>query len=153
MKLSEAQARERLARARVARLATAGDDRRPHLVPVTFAVDGGQICVAIDHKPKTTTNLRRLRNIRENPRVALLADHYEEDWSMLWWVRADGQARVIDPDGTGTTGGTGTGTGTTERQRALDILAAKYDQYRRVRPEGPVIAITAERITGWSGDA
>lgn len=135
MRLTEADARDRLARARVGRLATAGDDRQPHLVPVTFAVDGDQIYIAIDHKPKTTANLRRLRNIRENPQVSLLADHYEEDWAQLWWVRADGRAAVIEDE---------------RRTRPLDILAAKYEQYRRNRPTGPVITIIATRWTAWT---
>ena len=137
MKLTEAEARDRLAGARVARLATAGANRQPHLVPVTFAVDVDRVYIAIDHKPKTTTNLQRLRNIRENPRVALLADHYEDDWDRLWWVRLDGHARIIE-------------TGE-DRQMPLDVLAAKYPQYRQVRPEGPVIAIDARRWTGWAG--
>lgn len=141
MKLSAPEARERLAAARIARLATAGDDRRPHLIPVTFAVAGDRVCIAVDHKPKTTVHLRRLRNIRENPRVSLLADHYDEDWTRLWWVRADGQARVIDPGGAA------------EYDCLVDALVSKYDQYRRVRPGGPVIVITAERVTGWSGAA
>jgi PPOX class probable F420-dependent enzyme len=135
VRLTGADARERLATARVARLATAGDDRQPHLVPVTFAVDGGQVYIAVDHKPKTTTNLRRLRNIRENARVSLLADHYEEDWARLWWVRVDGHANVIEGE---------------RRSRPLDILAARYEQYRRNRPAGPVIVITADRWTGWT---
>jgi PPOX class probable F420-dependent enzyme len=136
MRLARPQASERLVRARIARLATTGGDGQPHLVPVTFAVDGDRAYIAIDHKPKTTTNLRRLANIRENPMVALLADHYDEDWDRLWWVRADGRARVIDegPD----------------LEHPLDILAAKYRQYREVRPAGPVIVIDIERVTGWS---
>lgn len=136
MRLTEADARERLAAARVARLATAGDDRQPHLVPVTFAVDGDRVYIAIDHKPKTTTSLRRLRNIRENPRVSLLADHYEEDWEALWWVRADGAARILEEGG--------------QREHPLDALARKYEQYRQTRPDGPVIVIDAVRWTGWS---
>jgi PPOX class probable F420-dependent enzyme len=105
-------------------------------VPVTFAVEGDQVYIAVDHKPKTTTNLRRLRNIRENPQVTLLADHYEEDWDRLWWVRVDGTARVIEngPGGQG----------------PLDALAAKYDQYRHFRPAGPVIVIQATNWMGWS---
>ncbi|GAA3437308.1 hypothetical protein GCM10018954_069220 [Kutzneria kofuensis] len=79
---------DRFARARVARLATAGADGRPHLVPVTFAVHDDTVVIAVDHKPKTTTNLRRLRNIRENGQVSLLVDHYDEDWRQLWWVRS-----------------------------------------------------------------
>ena len=135
MRLTEADARERLTTARVARLATAGDDRQPRLVPVTFAVDGDRIYIAVDHKPKTTANLRRLRDIRENPRVALLADHYEEDWTRLWWVRADGYASIVDDE---------------RRIRPIDVLAAKYEQYRRNRPAGPVIVIGADRWTGWT---
>jgi PPOX class probable F420-dependent enzyme len=136
VQLAQSEASERLITARIARLATTGGDSQPHLVPVTFAVDRDQACIAIDHKPKTTTNLRRLVNIRENPKVALLADHYDEDWDQLWWVRADGRARVIDkgPD----------------REHPLEILAAKYRQYREIRPSGPVIVIDIERVTGWS---
>ncbi|HEX6454762.1 MAG TPA: TIGR03668 family PPOX class F420-dependent oxidoreductase [Trebonia sp.] len=139
MELTEAEARRRLGAARVARLATTGENRQPHLVPVTFAVEGDQVCIAIDHKPKTTTNLRRLRNIRENPRVALLADHYEEDWNRLWWVRADGHASVLE-DGR-------------PRERSLDILAAKYEQYRQTRPSGPVIVVKIDRWSGWTSEA
>jgi PPOX class probable F420-dependent enzyme len=124
-----------MAAARVARLATTGGDGRPHVVPVTFAVDGDLIYTAVDHKPKTTTNLRRLRNIRENPRVALLADHYSEDWAALWWVRVDGTASVVE-DGI---------------ERQLDVLAERYAQYRQARPDGPVIVIQAESWTGWAG--
>ncbi len=122
--------------ARVARLATAGSDGQPHLVPVTFAVDGDRIYIAVDHKPKTTPNLRRLRNIGENPRVAVLADHYAEDWDELWWVRVDGRAHVVrDDDG---------------MRHPLDVLAERYEQYRESRPAGPVIVIDAERWAGWA---
>jgi PPOX class probable F420-dependent enzyme len=143
--LSAAEARSRLADARVARLATADAGGRPHLVPVTFAVDSDAdvICIAIDHKPKTTTNLKRLRNIAENPAVSLLADHYAEDWDTLWWARADGQASVV----------TGEAAGAEDealRVRCLDQLAGKYPQYRERRPEGPVIVIAVTRWTGWT---
>ncbi len=137
MRLGEEQARARLAAARVATLATAGGDRQPHLVPFTFAVDGDLIYTAVDYKPKTTTDLRRLRNIRENPRVAVLADHYAEDWDELWWVRVDGRARIVEDDDA--------------VRHPLDLLAERYEQYRRTRPAGPVIVIEAERWTGWAG--
>jgi PPOX class probable F420-dependent enzyme len=74
----------------VARLATTGPAARPHLVPVTFALDGDRIYTVVDAKPKATMNLRRLRNIRADPRVAVLADHYEDDWSRLWWAGPTG---------------------------------------------------------------
>src|SRR3984957_17200162 len=101
MRLDAGAARQRFARARVARLATAALDGQPHLVPFPFALDRhpGQedrIYSAVDAKPKTTTDLRRLRNIRANPRVSVLADHYEDDWDGLWWARADGQAAILD---------------------------------------------------------
>ena len=137
MKLSEDEARRRLAGARVARLATVGDDGQPHLVPCTFAVDGDLIYTAVDHKPKKSANLRRLRNIRENPRVAVLADHYAPDWDTLWWVRADGHASITSAQDA--------------MRRPLDLLAARYEQYRENRPSGPVIVIGVQRWTGWSG--
>ena len=137
VKLTEAEARRRLAGARVARLATVGEDGQPHLVPVTFAVDGDRIYTAVDQKPKTTTRLRRLRNIRENPRVAVLADHYAEDWDTLWWVRVDGHAHIVEDSAAA--------------WHPLDLLARKYEQYVRARPAGPVIVIDAGRWTGWAG--
>jgi PPOX class probable F420-dependent enzyme len=137
VRLTEQDARARLTAARVARLATAGRDGQPHLVPVTFAVSGDLIYTAVDHKPKTTVNLRRLRNIRENPRVALLADHYEEDWDELWWVRADGMARVLDDH--------------ESLREPLALLAKRYPQYVERRPAGPVIEIGVVRWAGWSG--
>jgi PPOX class probable F420-dependent enzyme len=131
-------ARERFAGARVARLATADAGGRPHLVPVVFAVAGDTVYSAVDRKPKRTTRLRRLANATANPRVALLADHYDDaDWDALWWVRADGTARVLAPDAP-------------EAARAVDLLAERYPQYRAARPEGPVLAVDVERWSGWS---
>ncbi|MDR2987876.1 MAG: TIGR03668 family PPOX class F420-dependent oxidoreductase, partial [Nocardiopsaceae bacterium] len=95
MRIGADEARQRFGRARVARLATVSADVEPHLVPVTFAIDGDVIYTAVDAKPKSTRQLRRLANVRANPRVCLLADHYDEDWSALWWVRADGTAAII----------------------------------------------------------
>ena len=139
VRLTTEDAQARFAAQRAARLATAGRDGQPHVVPVTFAVDGDRICTAVDHKPKTTPNLRRLRNIAENPRVALLADHYTDDWAGLWWVRVDGRASIV--------------TGETAMGPYLDLLAGRYGQYRQARPAGPVIVIEADRWTGWSGSA
>jgi PPOX class probable F420-dependent enzyme len=130
------EARALLASARVARLATADAEGRPHLVPITFAVDGDDIVTAVDHKPKRTSGLRRLANIEANPRVTVLADHYEDDWSRLWWARADGLARVADP-------------GSAEHERAVSRLAARYPQYQERRPSDAVILISVSRWSGW----
>jgi PPOX class probable F420-dependent enzyme len=134
------EARERLAGARVARLATAGADGRPHVVPCTFAVLGEDTIVsAVDHKPKRTTALRRLANIAANPRVAVLADHYEDDWDALWWARADGEARVVGP-----------GAETGLRAEAVRALTARYAPYRERPPAGALVVVAVERWSGWS---
>lgn len=138
MNLTGAQAQARFAAARVARLATVGRDGQPHIVPVTFAVgDASTIVTAVDHKPKATARLRRLRNITENPRVALLADAYSDDWSQLWWARADGSARLVD-------------VGHPEHDQAVAWLAHRYLQYRGVPPSGPVITVSVTRWSGWA---
>lgn len=100
-------------------------------------MDGDTLYFAVDAKPKTTPHLKRLKNIAANSAVSVLADHYEDDWSKLWWVRADGTARVVTDDA--------------EARRATDLLANKYVQYRRAQPPGPVVAIEIDRVTGWSG--
>ncbi len=128
---------ELLGSARVARLATVAADGRPSLVPVCFAIGGETIYHAVDHKPKATRRLARLEHIAAEPRVALLADEYDDaDWSALWWVRADGRARILG-DGPQT-------------EHALDLLAGRYAQYRERRPAGPVVALDVARISGWS---
>ena len=129
--------RRRILESRVARLATADGSGRPHAVPICFAMDGDRLYFAVDAKPKRTTNLKRLRNIAVNPAVSVLFDHYEEDWGRLWWVRVDGAARVLDG-------------GHAEAERAIDLLVGRYEQYRRARPNGPVVEISVERMTGWS---
>ena len=136
MRLGEAEARKLLGSARVAYLATVTERNRPHLVPVTFDLHRAVIVIAVDQKPKSTTELRRLRNIAGNDRVAVLAEHYDDaDWSALWWVRADGRARVL----------------TDERDRAEPVrrLRAKYPQYRTDPPAGPVIRIEVDNWAGW----
>jgi PPOX class probable F420-dependent enzyme len=136
MRLDEATCRERLAGARHGYLATTGADAQPHVVPVTFALLGDEVMTAVDQKPKTTTALRRLRNVDENPRVAVLADRYDEDWTRLWWVRADGVAIVED--------------GGPVFDAALTALANRYPQYRDDPPRGPVLRVRVEHWTGWA---
>ncbi|TVT30007.1 TIGR03668 family PPOX class F420-dependent oxidoreductase [Amycolatopsis rhizosphaerae] len=136
MELPEAEARARFTAARVARLATAGMDGVPHLVPVTFAVHDGAVVFAVDHKPKRHADLRRLRNIRANPAVVFLVDFFDEDWTRLWWVRADGRASILtEPAG---------------RAGPLEALRAKYPQYRDRNPEGPVVRTEVYRWRSWS---
>jgi PPOX class probable F420-dependent enzyme len=129
-------AKRRLGEARVAHLATAGDDGRPHIVPVVFVLHGDALYFAVDAKPKQTRNLQRLKNIAANPAVSVLVDHYDDDWTRLWWVRVDGSARVVTDE--------------LQARRATDLLVEKYNQYRSARPEGPVVAVHIDRITGWS---
>jgi PPOX class probable F420-dependent enzyme len=122
--------------ARVGRLATIDPDGRAHLVPICFALDGDLLYSAVDGKPKRSRDLRRLRNIRERPVATVLVDHYEEDWSRLWWARLRGEARVLE-DGP-------------EFARAIELLTAKYAQYREATPAGPVIAVEVTEWRGWS---
>ena len=120
------------ARAPVARLATVRPDGSPHVVPITFAVQDGDIVTAIDHKPKRHERLQRILNIEANPTVSVLVDHWDDDWDRLWWVRLDGHAeiRTIDPN-------------------AIAALAAKYQVYANRPPRGPVIRIRPERTARW----
>jgi PPOX class probable F420-dependent enzyme len=127
----------RFAQAPVARLATAAPDGRPHLVPVVFALRDGVVYTAVDAKPKTTQRLRRLTNIERNPQVSFLVDHYDEDWTQLWWVRADGIA-TIHHDGS-------------TMHDGLDLLRAKYSQYQSVSLIGPLIAVAVLRWSSWHG--
>jgi PPOX class probable F420-dependent enzyme len=129
--------RRRVANSRVGRLATITAQGDPHIVPVCFAVDDTRIFTAVDHKPKTTTALKRFDNVRSHPRASLLIDFWDEDWSQLWWVRADGRARVLE--------------GGPEFDGALGVLRDKYrTQYGLEGPTGPVIAIDVDRWVGWS---
>ena len=136
--MTSEEARARFAAARVARLATADAAGRPHLVPIAFAVDGDTVFSAVDAKPKRTKELRRLANVRENPVVSLLVDHWDEDdWGELWWARADGTGRVLDPaEG--------------EARRAVDLLRERYP---RQEVTGEILAVTVERWSGWAGSA
>jgi PPOX class probable F420-dependent enzyme len=128
--------RQRVESARVARLATLGADERPHIVPICFALEKDVLYSAVDEKPKRTKQLKRLENIRVHPRVSVLVDYYEDDWSRLWWVRLDGTAQVTQSGD--------------EHDHALALLTEKYEQYRVAPPTGPVIVIRVHEWGSWS---
>ena len=134
--MNETELLELLGHARVATLATIRIDGRVDLVPITFAFDDEVVVTAIDHKKKSTTELKRLDNIRQFPEAKLLADHYDDqDWTRLWWVRIRGRAKVHQ-------------TGD-EYERSLDLLSDRYTQYVETRPQGSVIVIERTELTGW----
>jgi PPOX class probable F420-dependent enzyme len=120
----------------VARLATIDADGRPHLVPIVFAVQGDTLYSAVDRKPKRSTTLRRIENARARPDVTVLVDQYDDDWSLLWWIRLRGRARVLDEG--------------PECERALVLLREKYAQYRDDPPGPPVLAIDVTDVRDWS---
>ncbi|MGE2837186.1 TIGR03668 family PPOX class F420-dependent oxidoreductase [Mycobacterium sp. SMC-4] len=124
----------------VAMLATVRPDGTPHVVPVVFALTDGEnpvVYTAVDGKPKSGRRLQRLANIDHHPAVSLLVSQYDDDWSRLWWVRADGIAQIHDGDA--------------EAETGLTALRAKYPQYRSVGLEGPVIAVQVTRWASWQG--
>ena len=128
------------AAAPVAMLATANTDAVPHLVPVVFALPDHRtdlLYTAVDAKPKTTQRLRRLANIEANPVVSLLVDHYDDDWSQLWWVRADGVATIHHSG--------------VEMATGYGLLRAKYPQYQRIELDGPVVTVEITRWSSWHG--
>lgn len=133
--MDQAVARARLAAAPVARLATVDGAGRPGLVPCCFVLAGDLVYTAVDAKPKTTTALRRLADIDATGRACLLVDHYDDDWTALWWVRADARGALVEDGG--------------ERRRALDLLAAKYAQYREAPPPGPVLRLEVTGLRSW----
>lgn len=139
MNLSESASRDLFAAAPSACLGTVDADGAPHLVPVTFAVDGERVYFAVDAKPKRSPRLKRLENIRLHSAVCLLADHYDADWRRLWWVRADGTARILAQD--------------EERAAPIRLLTEKYSQYAEQVPQGPVVEIDIARWTGWAYSA
>jgi PPOX class probable F420-dependent enzyme len=130
--------RARVATSPIGRLATVDPDGRPHLVPIVFALAGDTLYSAVDAKPKRSRMLRRIENARRDPNVAVLVDHYDDDWARLWWVRLRGRARVLD--------------GGVEAQRALALLAEKYPQYRDAPPGVPVLAIDVDEWRSWSAE-
>ena len=126
----------RLDDARVARLATIRSDGSPRVVPICFALDGDTLYSAVDEKPKRTRGLARLADIERDPRVEVLIDHYDEDWSQLSWVRLRGRARVVERD-----------------ERALELLCARYQQYRDEPPKGPFVVVEVVERLSWSAAA
>jgi PPOX class probable F420-dependent enzyme len=136
--MTEEEAKQRFAAARVARLATVTPANDPHIVPICFAVDGDTIFSAVDAKPKRSPDLKRLRNIGAHPSVTLLVDHYDDDdWTKVWWVRVDGHGTVID-DGP-------------QRDRGLELLTAKYSQYRGSADLlGRIVVVEAVRWRFWA---
>jgi PPOX class probable F420-dependent enzyme len=116
----------------VARLATIRPDGSPRVVPICFALDGDTLYTAVDEKPKRTRRLARLADIERDPRVEVVIDRYQDDWSQLCWVRLRGRARVVERD-----------------ERALELLSAKYPQYRDRPPPGPFVVVDIDERTEW----
>jgi PPOX class probable F420-dependent enzyme len=122
-------------RAQVACLATIDEHGAAHLVPICFVRAGDELYTAVDQKPKRSRDLKRLANLRRDPRASVLVDHYDDDWSRLWWVRLDGTARILEQGA--------------EFERVLELLAHKYAQYAAEPPRGPVIAMLVREWRGW----
>jgi PPOX class probable F420-dependent enzyme len=133
------QERARVEAARVARLATVRAGGTPHIVAVTFALEGDIVVSAVDHKPKRTQHLQRLRNLEERPVASLLVDHYEDEWSKLWWVRLDLDVEIVR-DGP-------------RRTDLLEPLIRKYADYGVTAPQGPVLRMAVRSTTSWSASA
>jgi PPOX class probable F420-dependent enzyme len=133
--MAESDAVAMFAESPVAVLATVGSDCAPHLVPVVFVVHDGVVYTAVDAKRKTTQRLRRLANIEGNPKVSMLVDHYDEDWTQLWWVRADGVATIHHSGEAMATG--------------YALLRRKYVQYQRIALDGPVVTVDVQRWASW----
>ena len=136
--MTEEEAKRRFAEARVARLATVTPADEPHLVPICFAVDqeADTIYSAVDAKPKTTPDLKRLRNIDAHPHVTVLVDYYDDEWARVWWVRVDGTAAVQN-----------------RNDHGRRLLAAKYPQYAGAGADaqlGRMVVIRATKWTSWA---
>jgi PPOX class probable F420-dependent enzyme len=135
--MDEREMRERLANARVARLATVTPAGQPHIVPICFALHDNYVFSVVDFKPKSTRDLVRLHNVRADPNVSIVVDYYDDDqWDRLWWVRVDGHAQVVESG--------------VEHETAIELLRSKYPQYAQRRPTGAVIAVALRRWTSWS---
>jgi len=134
--LDDAEIRRRAARARVARVGTTDGQGRIHLVPIVFALEDDCFYSLSDAGPRLA---RRLRNLRHDPRVAILIDGYDEDWSQVWWVRLRGTGRVLESG--------------PEWELARRLLREKYSQYATAPAEegaGPVMAVDVEQWSGWA---
>lgn len=116
-------------------MGTIDPDGSPNLVPFCFAVEGDTLYSGVDQKPKRTKRLQRLENIKRDPRVMVLVDHYEDDWTKAWWVRLRGRARILEGD---------------EGARARALLVQKYPQYEEEPPDDDVLAIEIDGWVGWS---
>ena len=127
--------------ARVARMATTDHASIPHVIPVCFVLAGERLYTIVDHKPKRRpTALKRLRNIADNPSVAIVVDRWDEDWSRLAWVMMQGRAQVVADDA--------------DYAAAVSALRAKYAQYAAVtfaRATHPLIAVRIEHVIAWRG--
>lgn len=121
---------------KVARVATVQPDGSPHLVPICFALEGDVLYSSTDAKPKTTTSLQRLRNIERDPRVTVLIDRYDDDWTHIWWVRIDGRGRLLHEG--------------EERDHSIEALVERYPQYAADPPHGVVLAVDIQEWKGWS---
>ena len=134
--MSTAELRRRFASSPVARLSTVRPDGGPHVVPIVFALVGDTVFSAVDAKPKRSTNLQRLANVRADPRCAVLVDHYDDDWRLLWWVRADGTGDVVEAP--------------PAEHPGIQALIQRFPQYRDEHPSGPLLVVTVHRWTGWT---
>lgn len=137
MKMDQLEMRRRLGKGRVARVGTVGPNGRPHLVPCVFVFEGDMIYTPIDHKPKRTRRLQRLKNIEANPAATVLVDHYSENWDECWWVQVRGRARTLK--------------GGDEFEHARGLLIARYQQYTDPAQIHPIIAIDIDEWVGWQG--
>jgi PPOX class probable F420-dependent enzyme len=127
-----------LARTRVGRLATADSAGQPHVIPIVFATDGQRLYTPLDKKPKRVapSQLKRVRNLLENPKLAFVVDHYDEDWTQLAWVLVKGTGKVVESGEAHATG--------------VRLLEQKYAQYERMPLKGrPLIVITPSQVTSW----
>jgi PPOX class probable F420-dependent enzyme len=120
----------------VARLATIRPDGSPRVVPICFALEGDTLYTAVDEKPKQTRRLARLEDIERDPRVEVVIDHYDDDWTRLWWVRLRGRARVAE-----------------HHERAIELLRAKYSQYETTPLQGPFIVVEIDGRVTWSAES